>query len=327
MNILMTYLSYPCSMGRYFRFAFEKMGHKVFLAAPWDDKYKTIPWNTSRNYEKYWDVPDLKLEDTPNGYESAYYVVNMARMEGFEPHVIISADAGFSLTDVNMTGIPNGIILTDPHALPDRYRESVEHYDKVFCMQDYLRRDYRYTRAKTDRPVWWLPYAVDFDRHYWTGTDFTNREYDVCIMSALLYPERLEALAAMEANDVRLYQNSGLLYDEMTAVYNNAIIGFNRSGYGKQDLPARFWEALGMRVLCLTNRNLPDLKEVSDLVEGVHYEAYDTIPEMIDKIKFYTTHRDAAWKIASSGFAQVWAGNHSYLHRAGLILDVCEVGK
>lgn len=324
MNILMTYKAYPLSMGRYFRFAFEKMGHKVFLAAPF---YETIPWNTNRDYREYWDIPDLQLDDTPSGYESAHFVVNMARIRGFEPDIIVSADAGFALTDTNMTGLPNALILTDPHALPDRYKESVEHYDKIFCMQDYLRVDYRYKRDGTGRDVWWIPYAVDFDRHYWMGTDFTNRQSDVCIMSALLYPERLEALAAMESNGVNISQDSGLLYDEMSAAYNKAIIGFNRSGYGKQDLPARFWEALGMRVLCLTNRNLPDLQELPDLVEGVHYEAYDDIPEMLDKIKFYTSHRDAAWKIASAGFAQVWMSGHSYLHRASLILDVCEVKK
>jgi hypothetical protein len=245
----------------------------------------------------------------------------MARLDGFEPDVIVSSDAGFALTDANMTGIPSGIILTDPHALPDRYKESVEHYEKIFCMQNYLRSDYRYSRNHQERPVWYVPYAVDPDYHYWNGRTFDDRPYDLGIISALLYPERIEALAALEAEGIQIFQDSGIIYNEYAPACSQFVMGFNRSGYGKSDLPARFWEALGCRNLAITNR-LPDLLELPDLVEDVHYVAYDTVDELVDKAKFYAKNRDAAWKIASCGYSQVWASNHSYMHRAGIILDV-----
>lgn len=308
-------------MGRWFRFAFEKLGHKVYFAAPWSERFTTIPWNVSKDYSKYLDVPDLKLDDTQSGYESAHYVVNMAKLDGFVPDVIFSSDAGFALTDANMTGIPSGIWLSDPHALSDRYKISVEHYSKVFCAQDYLRTDYRYDANHNERAVWYVPYGFDPDYHYWNGATFDDRPYDVGIISALLYPERIEALAAMESAGIRIFQDSGILYQEYAPTCSQFVMGFNRSGHGKSDLPARFFEAIACRNLALTNR-LPDLQELPDLVEDTHYIAYDTLDELVDKVKFYSTHRDIAWRIASNGYAQVWAGNHSYLHRAGIILDV-----
>lgn len=325
-NILFTSLPYPLHMGRWFRFAFEKLGNKVYFAAPWGERFKTIPWNTSVNYERYWDVPDLQLDDNPDGYESAHYVVNMARLDGFEPDFIFSSDAGFALTDANLTGIPNAIWLSDPHALPDRYKVSVDHYSTVFCAQDYLRKDYGYRADGSSRAVWWTPYGFSPEYHYWTGTDFTNRPYDVGIISALIYPERAEALAAMEDAGIQLFQSSGILYHEYAPACSQFVMGFNRSGYGKQDLPARFWEALACRNLAFTNR-LPDLKELSELKEDVHYVAYDTVDELLDKATYYAKHRDVAWKIASAGYAQVWSSDHSYYQRARLILDVCDVGK
>ena len=76
-----------------------------------------------------------------------------------------------------------------------------------------------------------------------------------------------------------------------------------------------------MRCLALTNR-VPDLKCFSDLQEGVHYVAYSSMEECIEKAMYYSEHRDEAWEIASAGYAAFWAGSHSYLRRAETILDV-----
>lgn len=320
MNVLVAGKHFPISMMVWFKRALRKMGHRVFSIGPY---CPTIPWNVSRDYSAYLDIPDVETDDVPS--ESAFYAVNMARIKGFEPDLILSVHAGFYLTDANMTGIHNAILLTDPHALKREYLEAVEHYETVISMQHHYKFDYAKTRTGAERPVFWVPYAYDSDCHYWTGTDFTNRPFDVCIMSALLYPERLEALAWMENAGIKIYQDSGLLFDSYTRAYQDAVIGFNRSGYGKVDLPARFWEALAMRNLCITNR-VPDLLEFPDLKEDIHYVAYSDLDEMIEKVKYYSTHRDVAWRIASAGYGQVWMSNHSYVQRSSLILDVSGVG-
>ncbi len=338
-NILMSYRHYSVSMPRYFRFALEKMGHKIWSVGHFEE---TIPWDKRSKedqieyFRPYWDVPNLDVPDSP--FYPAEIAVDTARSEGFEPDLILSGDAGFALEGANRMGIRNAIILTDMHALPSHYEVSTLSYDIVIGMTHHYRKDYSLLPGKIERPVFFVPYGFDSDRHYWEGTDFANRPHDVCIISALLYNQRLHALASFEQAGLDVLWDSGLLYQQATAAYNQAVISFNWSS--RLDLPARFWEGLATRNLVLTNR-VPDLAQFPDLKEGVHYVAYGdpnidygdphtspddlakAVKECKDLALYYSDHRDEAWEIASAGFSQVWSGNHSYLQRTGLVMNIC----
>lgn len=321
LNLIVSGKHFPISLMRYWKFALEKLGHKLFTVGNW---YDSVPWRPDIDWSPYWDVPDFDIQDPNAESYPAHAAVMMARAEGFEPDAIVSIDAGFFLENANQTGLKNVIVLTDPHALKNHYLESTEHYTTVVSMQECYRHDYAQKRNGESRVVFWIPYAADADRHYWMGTDFSNRPHDIMIVSALLYPERLEGLAAMEYAGINVHQASGLLFDAYTAEYQKSVMAFTRSGYGKTDLPARFWENLAMRNLVCVNR-LPDLQQIPDLQENTHYIAYNSVDELVDKVRYYASHRDEAFQIASAGYAQLWASDHFYTQRARLLLDVAEI--
>lgn len=321
MNLIVSGRHYPISLMRYWKFALEKLGHKLYTVGNF---YPSVPWRPDIDWTPYWDVPDFDIQDPEATSFPAHVAVAMAKADGFNADGIVSVDAGFYLENADQTGLKNVIILTDPHALKNHYLQSTEHYNTIVSMQHCYRGDYAKNQAGGNRAIHWIPYAADSERHYWAGTDFTNRPYDITIVSALLYPERLEGLAAMEYAGINVHQASGLLFDEYTKEYQKSVMAFTRSGYGKTDLPARFWEGLAMRCLVVVNR-LPDLEQLPDLVENRHYVTYESTEELVDKVLYYSKHRDEAFKIASAGYAQLWASNHFYTQRAQLLLDVAEI--
>lgn len=311
----MSYRHYPVSIARYVKWALEKQGHTVWSAGPFSP---TIPWRPELDYTEYVDVPNLELPDM-----NAVHVDMVLPYCPFKPDLILSVDAGFYLAGVKETGLPNAIVLTDPHALPEHYMLSTEHYSKIFCMQSYYSAPYLVDLQNNPRPVWHMPYAFDSDRHFWTGTNFDHRSYDVCLISGLLYPKRLQGLAAMESAGLTIFQDSGILYENMARAYNQAVISYVQSS--EQDLPARFFEGLAMRNLVLVNK-VPDLSTIPDLVEGEHYVTYEDTDDLVEKARYYSQHRDEAWAIASRGFAQAYIGGHTYTRRTAILLDACGLG-
>jgi spore maturation protein CgeB len=49
--------------------------------------------------------------------------------------------------------------------------------------------------------------------------------------------------------------------------------------------------------------------------EGVEAEYFDSVDELVDKVKFYTTHEDARSRIAAAGRQRCLDGRYSYLER------------
>jgi spore maturation protein CgeB len=144
------------------------------------------------------------------------------------------------------------------------------------------------------------------------------------VISGLMYANRKAGFEAMTDAGLVTYQDSGLLLDQASEAYGESIIAYNWSS--ERDLCARFWEGLAMRNLVLTNR-LDELQHFPELQEGVHYEAFGSIDELVDKAKYYSANRDAAWKIASRGYAAFYASNHTYTQRIGLLLDAMGLPK
>lgn len=300
-KILMSYKHYPVTIAKFFKNALINSGHQVWTVGTFSD---TVPWDVTKDYSKHIDRPDLIVED------GVAYPVELAMLEcPFSPDAIISIDAGFYLLGCKSYEIPNAVVLTDPHALGEHYaRGSKLQYDKIFNMQNCYKLDNEF----------WLPYAFEPKLHYWTGTNFNNREYNVCILSGLLYPQRRAAIDAMRSLGLSVYQDSGILYEDGTPLYNNAVVAFNWSS--QQDLCARFFEGLAYRNLVIANR-VPDMSIIG-LDEGRDYVAFSDMEELIDKVTYYSVHKDEAWEIASRGYAKVWAGGHTYTNRVNTILDV-----
>lgn len=300
-KILMSYKHYPVTIAKFFRNALLDAGHQVWTVGTFSD---TVPWDTTKDYSRHIDTPNLIVDDWVQGYPVELAVEQC----GFNPDCIISIDAGFHLIGCKNYDRPNAVVLTDPHALGQYYEQSKLNYNKIFNMQKYYKTSSEF----------WLPYAFEPKSHYWMGEDFDNRTYDVCILSGLLYPERRIAIDAMRSLGFSVYQDSGILYEDGTRLYNNAVIAFNWSS--QQDLCARFFEGLAYRNLVIANR-VPDMVDIG-LTENLDYVAFDDIEELIDKVSYYSINKDKAWEIASRGYAKVWSGGHTYHHRVNTILDV-----
>lgn len=312
MKLIVTGRHYPLSIMRYMKWALLELGHEIWSAGTFDP---TIPWAADRDFSRFIDKPDY---ETPSDMFSwtAKDVVNNCP---FNPDAIISVDAAYYLIGAKETGIPNICILTDPHALPDHYKQSIEHYDKIACMQQCYAHLFETTPSGRAVPVWWLPYAADAKRHFWVGSNFDARPVDVEILSGLMYPERQAGFDALGAAGLVTFQEKGILYEDASEAYGQSVMAFNWSS--QNDLCARFFESLAMRTLTITNR-VPDLKLFSDLQEDVHYVAFSSVDELVDNATYYARNRDAAWRIASAGYGAWWAGNHSWTQRMSLVLDV-----
>lgn len=312
-NLIVTGRHYPISIMLYFKKALQKLGHNVWSVGTYSD---TIPWAAHKDYSHMLDIPDLIV----GGDQTFTCPIETVLEEcPFTPDAILSFDSFFHCTDVKKSGYRNAYVMVDPHAAESFYLKGAEHYDIHFCMQDFYKGRYTVDADGTNRPVWHLPFAADQERHFWTGGDFSRRPYDVCILSGLIYPNRGLALDAMRYEGLNVYHDSAVFFDEASRVYGDAVIAFNWSS--AEDLCARFWEGLSMRNLVLTNR-VDDLKCFPDLQEDVHYVAYSSLEECVDKAMYYSSRREEAWQIASAGYSAFWAGNHSYLRRAETILDV-----
>lgn len=320
MNLLLTYRFYPISIGRYFKEAFLALGHTVWTAGTYSP---TIPWARNLDYSDRLDVPDYEIPEDVFEWDRGDVLAACP----FKPDAIISFDAGFHLVGdyeaMAMSGIPTGLVLTDPHVFTppnsSHYTRALDSYEFAFCMQAYYLPLYQKSANGRNVPVLWLPYAASHQYHRWDGTDFAARQFDVCMISGSLHdPKRADALSLLES-DLKCLFEKGLLFEDYANAYAQSVISFNRST--ALDLPARFFEGLAQRNLVLTER-VPDLECFDDMQEDVHYVAYDSLDEMRDKAVYYATHRDKAWEIASRGYGAWWRGNHTYLRRAEMILDV-----
>lgn len=178
-------------------------------------------------------------------------------------------------------------------------------------MQDCYKDKYE----EQGRRCQWVPYAFDPKVHYWNPK--RRIEHDVTLISGLMYENRVRALARFQSAGLTVRHEVGLLFDRGTEVYNQGRIAFNWSS--ERDLPMRFWEGLAYRNVVLTNR-VPDLDTLTEFQENVHYLAFDTLDECVEKALWVKRHPEEAEKMADLGYARVWIGRHTYNQRAARVL-------
>lgn len=312
MNLIVTGRHYPISIMRYMKWALKELGVNIWTAGTFDP---TVPWASHIDYSDLIDKPDY---ETPSDL-FCWDARDVLAQCPFKPDAILSVDAGYFLVGANQLGVANAVCLTDPHALSQHYKNSIEQYDLVFCMQEFYRHLFETTPDGRDVPNIWLPYAADPKRHYWSGSDFSARPIDVAILSGLMYPNRQLGFDTLGAVGLNTLQDKGILFEEASEWYSNSVMAYSWSS--EQDLCARFFESLAMRTLTICNR-VPDLQMFGDLQEDTHYVAFSDVDELLEKAVYYAKNRDAAWKIASAGFGAFYSGNHSWTQRMSLVLDV-----
>lgn len=312
-NILVSARHYPLSVSVFFKRAFRRLGHNVLSVGPY---YEKIPWAPTKSFTKYLDKPDIVLPDVPVG--DMEYVVNHPLVKDFDPEALFMFDAGYWLKyrDGHLPPINVVYIATDPHCI-DASEQIKKCHTPVFMQHCYIDQ-----YGRSGLSIQWCPYAFDPQVHYYSPGRV--RKQDVTLISGLMYPNRIEALEGFKAAGLKVRHEVGLLYEEGTEVYNEGLIAFNWSSL--KDLPMRFWEGLAYRNVVLTNR-LPDLKALPEFQEDVHYMAFDTLDECIEKAKWIVGHEEESRKIAEAGYVRAWVGRHTYGQRALRLLRLAGVEK
>lgn len=300
MKILMNYRCFPVAMGRYFHWAFERLGHEVFLVGEQDPRGPDIvPWGDGYSFSKYKNVPNLLIP-----YANMIQVQTVLDQIDFKPDILIQAGDISWLQGASP--IPNIIIGTDPHVI--NYRPRLEYADKFYCMQDIYMQPYKLEFP--DKKMEWLPYAYDPTIHKKLDLE---QKYDV-VFIGLQYELRMKVLNALKEK-YKVFNELGIIYHESNEIYNQGLIAFNWSS--QLDVPARIFEGMACGRLMVTNR-LPDLAKLG-FEEGLHYVGFDTAEEAIREIEYYIANPDKACEIAQRGHEAV--KEHTWDARAQKIIE------
>lgn len=172
-----------------------------------------------------------------------------------------------------------------------------------------------YSHARDNLPVRWLPLACDPAVQQDMGLE---RIYDVGFVGSIggPYAERGAALARLEKrwkmNDFRRPYYGA----DMARVYSQSKIVFNIT-LGRI-LNMRVFEVPACGALLLTQR--ADNGQTDLFKEGEHFDTFETLDELEDKVAYYLSHPEERERIARAG--QHWAlTHHTYDHRANQIIE------
>lgn len=291
MRILLHYRHFPVAMARFFHWALEEMGHEVISVGPYSDGY--IPWGDFY-FPNHKFPPSIQTLDQNTPVEVV--LDTFKRHFRGKPDLILQAGDTIWLT--GKADVPNFILATDPHVID--YTPRLFDADRYFYMQ----------KNHCPKKGIWIPYAHDPNIHFPMKEE---NKYDV-VLCGLQYEQRKMAVAQLEKAGLRVFNALGLIYEDYNRVYNQGKMAFNSSS--RDDLPARFWEGLGMGRLVLTDW-VPDLDEI-EFKHGVDYIQYATLKQLVEYATFYASHDLERKRIADSGHKKVKP--HTYIERCARIL-------
>jgi glycosyltransferase involved in cell wall biosynthesis len=292
MKVLMSFAHYPMCGGNFFKWAFEREGHEVYSVGPYSGD--VVPWEGNPRFPKYVFPPDMAIAPT-----TAFPLQTVLEQMPWKPDLIFQVDAGFHLVG-DSGDIPNALFATDPHFLD--YSEQSKTVDFFFNPQPS-------TFMKYPKGIF-LPWAYDPEVHF-PNAD-AKQIYDV-VFIGLMYDKRKESIDLLQRFCKVFARNAGIIYDECREYYNQGKIAFNWSS--NDDIPMRIFEGMAYGNLMVTNR-ITGMELL--FKEGKHYVGFDTIDELIDKIKYYLEHEDELFKIAECGYMEV--EKHTYDNRVKQII-------
>lgn len=299
-KILLCYLAFPFAIASYFRQAFERRRDiDLYTTGAYTGSF--IPWNGGMNLPAKYVYP-VNLALPPDVLFPSWAMVR-SQLD-FTPDVVIQVNAGWHFKD--RPQVEKVItVATDPHVL---------NYDVPRSYSDYFFNMQKFYSQSNDI---YLPYAADVHHHY--PMDLPNGfEYDASLIG-LHYPQRDALVSGLRQAGYRVNYNIGLIYDEYRDENNKAKVGLNWSSL--QDLPARVFEVMAMKMVCLTNR-IPDLPEHFE--EGRHYLGFDTVSEAVEKMNWVRDNPTEASDMAERGYELV-RQHHTYDIRVEQILKTAEV--
>ena len=294
--VMLSGIFYPMAILRYIERALEQRDDvELYTIGPYTGTW--IPWNGGMDLpEKYDKPPTIPLDrHVPVGMSAPKALIE--EKIGKPIDIWISADAGYYFTDIPAE--VTCLVQTDPHCLSYTHQRVIHDYS--FCMQ----------RCYSKPDDIYLPYAVDPTVHYPMDLD---KEYDV-VMIGLQYPDRIKMANVLRSEGVRVHHSIGQSFDEYREMYNKSKVGISWSS--KDDLIARVFEIMGMKLPLVTNR-VPDLPEHFD--EGSHYLGFDNLYEGVERVQRILDSTKKYTQMVDQAYEEV-IENHTYAHRIQQIFD------
>jgi len=299
-RIVISGLIFPVTMLHFFWRAFERREDvDLRVVGPFSNDW--IPWKGGiRLPMRYVKYPHIPLPQNLSGSVG----MSPAFIQGqlpWEPDLWIQIDAGWWLQKPKATVVAH--IATDPHVLNyDRQRKEC---DVFFNMQTpYMKPGDRY-----------LPYAYDKEIHY---PILADKVYNAALVG-LQYETRTKLVNRLRQGGLRVYYETGIVYDEYREIYNQSDVALSWSSL--LDMPARVWEAFAMSVPLVTNR-VPDLSNW--FVEKDHFLGFNDVDEAERQVRTLLNDPEYAAEMSENVYRKVTAA-HSYDHRVNEILSVCKI--
>ena len=284
LKVVLSTLHFPLTMARWFWNALERRDDiDLQVIGPFTGNY--IPWNGGLHLDyKYVKKPHIALPHNAMGVDVPTRFIE--QQLPWKPDLWLSIDAGWRCVGHPSSGIFVQI-QTDPHVLKQQYKTFRSQYDYVFCMQ---------TPYIEDGEIY-LPYAYDPTIHYPMDLE---KEYDVCLIG-LHYEQRSNLVSKLQQQGISVKYDIGIVYDDYRIAYNKARVAISWSSL--QDLPARFFEGLAMKLPLISNI-VPDIQKLG-FVDGEHFLGFSDAVSAIQHIKLLLNDKMLYDKISMNGYKQV----------------------
>ncbi len=233
LKILLVYYHFEVSGGRYYLDAFKRLGHDVRHIG---DKHSVKDaWGIQAPIlAKYDHSPDI------GGWTTGF----STKWDDWTPDLVIACDsmiAGHNYHHPYYIDVPHAVIAIDNHVRNydgDWAHQFLAHYHGPAYPVDPARKDHT-----------WLPCASD-PMFTPSPIAWKDRAYDVACVG-VMYPRRVEIIQAMRDAGLKVFAETGLLYDEYKAAYHNARISLCVSAAG--DVAQRIFETGRMGCAVLTD--------------------------------------------------------------------------
>jgi len=245
------------------------------------------------------------------GYPGDLHINELLKQLGPAQLYLYIEPLGLIPQGMESTAIPTACILSDCHLnLPSRITLG-QLFDHVFIYQRNFLNAFKFHPS-----AHWMPYACDVD--FFRDLDI-SRDLDIGFVgqTGRGHTRRRKILDILSGkyrvNEQRAYKQS-----EISEIYSRSKITVNIPVRG--DLNFRFFEAISCGSLLLTERLKNGQEKLFE--EDVHYVAYDSENELLDKVDYYLKNDNERLRIAQAGKAEALKNHTLEIRLQGLLTQI-----
>ncbi|MBT4136988.1 MAG: methyltransferase domain-containing protein, partial [Candidatus Latescibacteria bacterium] len=328
LKVLVSHVSNPISMGRYYVDAFRQ-AHDVITCGPVIDSGELKQWREAEEQHAFKSIEAAQVEKLdligrlaqPCDIPMERGQVDIAQVldklpKGWQPDLMMWVDSatGFMPMGLEKLDCPTVCLSVDTHTGQSDWRLQ---YAKLFSHTYLVHNQFIDQFKAAGCPfVGWLPSACAPEIH---GQIPANKSYDIGFVGQThrqWHPHRVRLLDRLVHAGFDVHIESKIL-QEMALFNSRSKIVFNRSLNG--DLNMRVFESLCSGSMLLTDR-LDDNALLNDLFKDrEHLVMYDD-DNLEELVRYYLKNDDEREAIAAAGRAAV-LGGHTYAHRADQVIS------